>query len=172
MSARPHQADFESESRRPAQADPDARWFRTLLRTRRDRPRRRAANQPNDPAPAQVAHGVAPSACRPGREGARRHSQSTAVRSVSQLCRLVLEANLNCSESARLRPANDGEAPASQGRVLASVDLRRHDVLCEPSKVRTTTAVSLHRNAAWMLRLVFVRSQFGEAPRGNGGAQC
>src|SRR5262245_24502496 len=39
-----------------------------LLAARSERPRyRRAANQPNDPAPVQVAHGVAPPTCRSGR---------------------------------------------------------------------------------------------------------
>jgi len=85
----------------------DADAPRRLLCTRRKRPRsvtrsarrRRAANQPDDPAPGPVAHGVAPSACRPGRAVARRHSQSTALRSVSQAGWLVLGGILNRPES-------------------------------------------------------------------------
>src|SRR5262249_2056036 len=78
---------------------PDSPQSRGLLPLRRNRPRSRAADQPNDPAPAKIAHGVAHSACRPGRELARRHSQSTAVGSVSQEDRRVLWAIPKCSES-------------------------------------------------------------------------
>src|SRR5262249_27075748 len=46
--------------------------YRRLLRSRRERPGSRAASQPNDPPPAKIAHGVAPSACRPGRKVTRR----------------------------------------------------------------------------------------------------
>ena len=42
------------------------------------------------------------------------------------------------------------------------------DVPARPPKVCTTTATSLHRNCC-MCRLIFVRSQFGKAPRANGG---
>src|SRR5262249_18679480 len=45
--------------------EPDNWPLARLLRAHSKRPCRRAANQPNDPAPAKIAHGVAPPAYRP-----------------------------------------------------------------------------------------------------------
>src|SRR5262249_1959437 len=53
----------------------DGQRLRPLLRLRHERPRSRAANQPNDPAPFQVANGVAPSTSPPACRVAERHSQ-------------------------------------------------------------------------------------------------
>src|SRR5262249_54908797 len=65
-------------------------WHRRLLRPRRDRPRRRAANEPNDPAPVKIAHGVAPFAlppCTTWWDDGGFGQQSTAVGSLSEVGR-------------------------------------------------------------------------------------
>jgi len=81
--------------------------------------RRRAAKQPDDPAPAQVAHGGAPSVLSSRAARAHRPSQSTAIWIVSQAARPVLGVVLKCPESGSRR--REGRRPVldkNDGSVL------------------------------------------------------
>src|SRR5262245_59538907 len=71
--------------------------FLLLLRARHNRPNRRATNQPNDPAPAKIAHGVAPPTYRP-RNGLVAQSVCLSSDRLTGGGR-VLGRILNCSES-------------------------------------------------------------------------
>src|SRR5262245_39823772 len=83
----------------------DGRQVRWLLRPRRERPCRRAANQRNEPTPPQVKHGAAPS---------RRSAAPSAYHRPDDRS---LGLDLNCSES-RLSTLRVGQ-PAKIPRLLA-----------------------------------------------------